>query len=818
MNNENNGYPVEDEEENILTKIDVKKLLSDVIRYWWVFVLSVGVVFVVLKVYHNYKTKIYAAEATVIVDNSTKSSWRRTILEGVDLGQSMSNFDNQLAILGSRTLISRVVEKMGVYVSYYHIGRIKDTELFRSKDFVLIMDSTHVQPIGVKVHIKPNDDNTIKVSVKSENIRTYCYSERKSGPEMSNIVFEDEFKLGEPIITPWCAFTIMAEEPIKDSFYVVFNEPQSLIARYSSALSISTETKTESTVVTLKTSGANQQKCEVFLNTLINTYVNDNLRQKTEMSENTIRFIDSQLVLLSDSLDLVSSQLSNFRSHNQIQDDLTKKGDDLFDEVKGYETELKQLKLEGAYYGYLEKYFSNDSIMKGDIAPATFKTERPIITELLKRILDLNSKRQVYRDTYGREGNPMFDALNAEFNIVRNTLLTSIKSHKEMVAENISDIEDKISEFTREIMTLPETERTLLGIDRKFKVTNDLYTFLLQKRAEAQIQRASSTPDHKPLDSARTTGVVSPNIKRNQTLGFTAAIFLPLLILVLRQLLDSKIRTSNDVKKLTKLPVIGEIPNNTKETSFVVQEYPRSVTSEEFRRMRIKLDFLSKKKTPTIIAVTSSMPGDGKTFCALNTASVFAIAKKKTVLMGFDLRKPGLSKVTGLINHMGITDYLIGNCQLDDIISESGNLHIIGSGTVPPNPSELIQSDECRKMMELIKERYDYIVLDTPPISLVSDALQLTEIADVTMFVVRQDYTEKQAVDYSLECLKESNAKNVAIIVNDINSRKTRYGYGYGNYGSYGKYGRYGKYGSYGKYGYGYGNKYGYEEVGYEEN
>lgn len=810
---DNNGQynnPEEEEDDNLLSNIDFKKLLSDVIRFWWVFVITVAVVFVGLRIYHTYATRVYSAEATVIVDNSTKSSWRRTILEGVDLGGSMSNFDNQLAILGSRTLVTRVVEQMGLFISYYHIGRIKDTELFRSSNFTVVMDSTHVQPIGTRVHISPEDEETFRVTVKSENLETYCYSTRSHGTTVSNVIFDDTFKFGEPIITPWCAFTIVGEKPIVDKYYVVFNDPEALISGYTAGLGIESQKKSESTVVTLRTSGANKQKCELFLNTLINTYVADNLRQKTEMSANTIKFIDNQLMLLSDSLDLVSNQLSRFRSHNKIQDDLTKKGDELFGEVKNYENEYKQLKLESAYYNYLESYFGNDSIMKGDIAPATFKTERPIITELLNKILDINAKRQVYRDTYGRDGNPMFDALNAEFNIVRNTLLTSIKSHKEMVNDNLKEVEGKIDEYTRDIMELPETERTLLGINRKFTVTNDLYTFLLQKRAEAQIQRASSTPDHKQLDAARTTGLISPNIKRNQTLGFAAAILLPVIFLLLRQILDGKIRTSNDIKKITKLPVIGEVPNNTKDTPFVVQEYPRSVSAEEFRRMRIKLDFMSKRKTPTTIVVTSSMPGDGKTFCALNTASVFAIAKKRTVLLGFDLRKPGLSKVAGIMNNTGITDYLIGNCGIEDIICKHGDLDIIGSGTIPPNPSELIQNEECRKMMEQLKAMYEIIVIDTPPISLVSDALQLTNIADVTMFVVRQDYTEKAALEYSLDCLKENNVTNSSIVVNDINSRKTRYGYGYGNYGYYGRYGRYGKYGKYGsKYGYG-DSKYGY--------
>lgn len=803
---ENKNYNAEEEDDSFLSYIDVKKLLSDVVKYWWLFVISVAVVLVGLKYYHRYKTKMYHAEATVIVDNSVKSTYRVNILDGVNLGQNMSNFDNQLAILGSRTLVTKVVEQMGIYVSYFHIGRIKDTEIYGTNEFMVVMDSTHVQPIGTRIYITPVDDYSFRLSVSSEGISTYNYSTGStggSGESSTAINFEDTFRYGEPVITPWCAFSIVASEPLKEKYYFYFNTPESLITQYSSQLEISSESKTESTVVTLGITGANQKKCTVFLNTLVNTYVNDNLRQKTQMSENTIRFIESQLGLLSDSLDVVSTQLSRFRSNNRIQDDLSKKGEELFDEVKSYETELKQLTLENAYYDYLEKYFSNDSIMKGDIAPATFKTERPIITDQLNKILDINAKRQVYRDTYGREGNPMFDALNAEFNIVRNTLLTSIKSQRDMVVKNINEVQGKIDAYTRDIMALPEAERALLGIDRKFKVTNELYTFLMQKRAEAQIQRASSTPDHKALDPAIITGVVSPNVKRNQMVGLMAAIFLPLLFLVLRQLLDNKIRTSSDVKKLTDMSIIGEIPNNKKETTFVVQEYPRSMVAEEFRRMRIKLNFMTKGCKPTIIAVTSSMPEDGKTFCSINTASVFAIAKQKTLLLGFDLRKPGLSKVLNIENKEGITDYLIGNCKLEDIIVKVGDLYVIGSGTVPPNPSELIVSAECHEMMEKLKESFDVIVMDTPPVGLVSDAILLSQMADTTMFVIRQDYTNKNALKFTLEQLSENNLKNPAVVLNDINSKKTRYGYGYG-YGNYGKYGHYGHYGYGNKHGYGY--------------
>ena len=334
----------------------------------------------------------------------------------------------------------------------------------------------------------------------------------------------------------------------------------------------------------------------------------------------------------------------------------------------------------------------------------------------------------------------------------------------------------------------------------------------IAQNVEAQIQKASNTPDHKILDAARTTAQVKPNIKQNQTVGLVAAIALPLLLILLRQIIDTKIRTAADVKKATKLDAIAEIPNNHFDTVLVVKENPKSNEAEAFRQLKQKVDLKTMGKKTPIIALTSSVPGDGKTFSAINLASVYSLTQKKTVLLGFDLRKPGLTKDLKLEGKQGITDYLIGECSLEDITVKVGNLDVIGSGTIPPNPAELIESEQCMQLIETLKTMYDVIVIDTPPVGLVIDPLLVAKWADAILFVVRQDYTNKSALKYCIEDLQSSNVNNFMIVMNDINNKKSRYGYGYGygGYGRYGKYGKYGKYG-YGKYGkYGYGKGYGY--------
>lgn len=803
---ENKAYK-EEEEDSLLALIDFRKLLSDVVRYWWLFVVAFAIAVVGLKYYHMYTTPVYSATATIIVDNSSRSSYSSNIMEGVMLGQSMRNFDNQLAILGSRTIISKVVDKMGICISYFNKGRIRNVEHYPSSDFVVVMDSTHAQPLNARMLITPSGANSYVLTVEEEALELYNYSTREYIGQMEQIDFSGTFHYGEPVVTPWCSFTLFAEEQINNAKYFIFQDPDRLVRSYMSALSISHDSKSESSVVTLSVSGTNARKNEVFLNTLVQSYIDDNLGQKNLMSENTIRFIEGQLAMLTDTLNRVGTELSSYRSQNGIQNDVSVKGRELIEELKTLDKEASKLLVEQAYYDYLDQYMSNDSLANGDIAPATLDVNRPIIMDQIRKIIELNAQRQVYRDTWGKNTNPMYQAITAELNVARNTLITSIKSHKTLCANNLKDVRAEINSLNAQLFALPETERRLLGIDRKFSLNNDVFTFLMRKRSEAQIQKASNTSDHKLLDAAETTGIVSPNVKRNKTLAYAAALFLPLILLLVRQLLDNKIRTVRDVTKVTNLPIIGEVTNNNKKTSMVVMEYPRSYVSEEFRRIRIKLGFMTKGKEPMVVAVTSSISGDGKTFCSLNIASVFSIAKKKTLLVGFDLRRPGLSKVLKRDKSIGITDYLIGNCTLDDAIINVNGLDILLSGTIPPNPSELLSSQECRDMINELKSRYDVIIIDTPPVGVVSDAFVVANFVDTTIFVVRQDYTLKEAMTYAVEMFNENGISDVCLVMNDINSKSTRYGYGYG-YGA----SRYGKSGKYGK-GYGYG--YGYGDRGY---
>jgi len=788
-------YNQEIEEESFIN-IDFKKLWSDVVRLWWLFVISIIIALVAVRIYHRYKIPVYSSTISVILDdqsqNNSYSPKGQSMIEGFMVDPGMRNIDNQIAVLNSYTLVSKVVERMGIYISYYHQGRMVTNEQYGFGAFKVVMDSTHVQPLNVPIYITDIDENTFSIKINAENATLYNYKLRDYSGKYESINMDVKCRYGDPIVTPWGAFSIYRQKGFGDGEFFRFNDPDAVISGFRSALSINRDEKSNSSVVDLYVSGPNISKNNDFLNALVGTFIGENLAQKNLIAENTIRFIEDQLGSIADTLNEIGTKLSAFKVAHGLQQTLPSKGEAKFKEIQGYEQEIKQQQLLGAYYDYLSSYFANDSVLNGVIAPAIYRTnESAAIAEQLNQIMTYNAEKQAYQDTFGQSSNPVAKTVDAKLQIARNTLLQSLVSHKQRVVDEISELNAKIKEVEGELSTLPETERKLLGVERKYTLNNDVYTYLLRKRSESQIQKASNTPDHRILDAASLVGQISPNSKKNQTMALALAIIIPLGFIVLSQLLDDKLRTEEDIKKITQLPIVGEITSNHKDTPLVVVNYPKSILSETFRRMRSRLGFMVGGKEVPIIAVTSSMPGEGKTFCAANIASVFAISGKKTVLLGFDLRKPGLSKLFNTNDREGLSSYIIGDCSLEDIIINiEDNFDLLPSGVIPPNPAELIASEKCTVLIEELKKKYDIIIIDTPPMGLVSDAYTISRWSDTLLFIARQDYTQKDAFKYTVNSLAEEGIKNVGLVINDVNNKKSKYGYGYGHYGKYSYYGK----------------------------
>ena len=354
----------------------------------------------------------------------------------------------------------------------------------------------------------------------------------------------------------------------------------------------------------------------------------------------------------------------------------------------------------------------------------------------------------------------------------------------------MSNIEKSINNVEKGIRKLPVTEKNLINIQREFALNDEIYTFLLQKRAETGIAEASISSENKILDYARADNALplTPKKKLNYIIAIIIAVLIPLMFIVLVDFFDNKIHDRKDIERKTSIPIIAEVGHNNKSSDLVVHEYPRASISESFRKLRTNLKYIlvKKGKGPFVIAVTSTISGEGKSFTAINTASVLSALDKKTIILGLDLRKPTLHKFFNFENENGISEYLTGDKDYSSIIKKTKikNLSVILAGAIPPNPAELIELPEMENLITKLKEDFDYIILDTPPVALVTDALLLSSFVDTNLYVIRQNYSNTSVIDFINE-IQSKNDINLNIVMNDINlsgyySYKYNYNYKYG--------------------------------------
>jgi tyrosine-protein kinase Etk/Wzc len=536
-------------------------------------------------------------------------------------------------------------------------------------------------------------------------------------------------------------------------------------------------------------------KARLFINMHLKMYRQRTLDKKNQFATNTIDFIDSQLITITDSLNSTELNLQDFKKNNQVVD-LSFQAQQLFDQARELDNKKAEVKIRGDYYQYLIDYLLKNRDAGNLIAPSVIGIEDPLLNNL---VLELNkmADQKIAMAGSGVSENPYLVTIGSQIKNAKATLEENVRNLINNNNQAIKDIDNRLNDVMVEVRKLPQTERELFGIERKFKLNDQIYTYMLQRRAEAQIARASNAPDNEIIDSAR---IVLPNIKpkpaRNYALGLILGLLIPGLFFITKEIFNIKIETEEEVKKITNLPVAGHIAHSKSEYQAVVLSQPQSNISEAFRNVRLRMRFFTREIKNPVILVTSSMPEEGKTFTALNLASAYSLSGAKTALIGFDLRRPGIFQEFGIDNVKGISTYLIGSDKLDDIIMESGyeNLSIVPAGPVPPNPSELASSAKAKELFDELKKRFEFIIVDSAPIGSVSDTYSLAQISDSVIMLVRHNKTIKHILKDTIEDCRANGVNNISILMNDIRNDmriygyKGRYGYGYGySYGGNGK-------------------------------
>ncbi|MFW6203079.1 MAG: GumC family protein, partial [Marinilabilia sp.] len=689
--------------------IDYRKLFFDLLRFWWLFAITIPLAWGAVHIAHRYITPVYSAKMSILMEERGEDNPKEDMMEGFGLTPGQRNLDNQIAVLTSRDILQQTIDQLDFDVSYYAAGRLKDSEVYGNVPFEVKVDSSEAQILNVPLYVSSVDENHFRLKVDAEQPRTIIYENESTSSLSDDVNFEKTYAYGELIETPWLKIKIENKGLNPDQamdFYFKFNNPEKLVAEFSKSLQAKKKDE-NSSIVNVTLTGPNHQKNITFLKKLSETFIQANLEKKNQIASNTIEFIEEQLGTISDSLAQKGTQLSSFRTENQIQS-ISSEAEHLFNQIQEINKRISEKRLTLNYYSYLDDYFSAGNIVHQELAPAAYDIDNPIISEQINTILSLNSERL----TLNGQENPYKKELDKQLKVARQTLMEAIQNQKAIINASIDRLNNEKNQITSELYKLPEKERQLLSIERQFDLNSEVYTFLLRRRSEAQIQKASNTSDHSVLEAPRYITQVSPQTSANYQRAIFVGLLLPLIFVVLRQVLNNRITTNDELEKLTSYPVIGHIIHSQKGIANVVMNFPRSVITETFRRVRSRLEYLTSETESPVISVSSSLPGEGKTFCALNLAAIFAYSGKKTALIGFDMRKPELNKILDIEDLEGLSQYYINKVALDDIIHPSGqdNLSVIPSGAVPPNPAELISSSKTDKLFSDLTSRFDIII------------------------------------------------------------------------------------------------------------
>ena len=774
--------------------LDVKKLVFKYVRFWYWFVIAVSVSLTIAYFINKFSETVYRSRATVLIRDDRRGGFRPGQIMGeLDLFNQRNNLFNEMSILRSYSLVDSALRKMDVGVSYYNIGRvvgeIRSTEIYTNTPFNVVWDDPKDPLYNRPFNVKILSEDTYQIELPGRG-RSFF----RNGNDKYTVSF------GEMHQTDGYRFRLEKNDNFSTrshvgrEFIFVVHDVSTLAGRYLSSLSVS-PLNDEVSIVQVVFEATNAQRAVDFLNTLTEVYIRQSLLEKNTIAENTIHFIDDQIAITSDSLFLAESTLQEFRQREQLMD-MNMVSSQLFGELQRLDNQKAIEQVKRKYYDYLEDYVENGKDFRDVFSPSALGIEDPLLNKLISDLSNLYGERARLEVRSTLE-NPNIQMLDREIEQTLKALRDNLQSIKRASDILLADLEQRIQRVENRISQLPGTERELIGIQRKFNLNDATYNYLLEKRAEAGIAMASNVSDHKIIDRARFTSVVAPKTRMNYTIALVIGFALPLAFLVIRDFFDNKITDKKDVTNMVDFPILAIIPHNkvaarSDKLNLLVFDDNKSPVTEAFRAMRTNLQYFASGKDNKVIALTSTRSEEGKTFSAINLASVLSLSEKKTLLLGADLRKPRIYCDFGILKFPGLTNYLIGNNSLDEVIQKSGQndfLHIITAGHTPPNPSELIESEKMGELLKILRSQYDYIIIDTPPIGIVPDGIHIIKNADISVFIVRQRYSDKSSLEFLNEFATKVGAKNICIEINDVKMSHGGYGYDYG-------------------YGYGYGYSY----------
>ena len=744
---------------------DLQQTLRKYLYHWPYFVIGILVCLGAGFTYLQFAEPEYEIKATLLIQDEKKTNDGQSTLSEIDVSKSPMLVENEIEILKSRKLILQVVNDLSLWINYQKTDNYEASDLYATSPvkFTLLTSPENINLETLDIILK--DKNTFILNNKNGEANEFKFN-RTYKNNFGNWKIEPTADISR---FAGSAITIGLKNPDAVADVLQRNIAVELLNKLAPAVSLSFDDE-------------NQKRGKDILNRLIINYIKSTISEKNRITESTLSFIDKRLDSLSGELNATEKEVEGFRSSRGITD-ISSQSKVYLENVQTNDRDLNQVNVNLNVVEGIEKYVT--SPQNSDNLPSVLGINDPGLNSLIERLSTLQMQKDKLLATTP-EGNPVFDPINRQISSTKTAIKENIRNIKSSLINTKRELQSFNNKFESSIRNIPGQERQLIGIKRQQGIKENLYVYLLEKREELSLSYASTLADARVVDNAYSGPVKSKKMPVILALSFLIGLIIPAGLIYAKDSVNNRITTRKEIETAVDIPILTELTFVKTDNALVVLDRSNFEIGEQFRSLRTNLHFLhGAKKTGRVTLLTSSISGEGKSFAGANLGAALAVSGRRTVILELDLRKP---KISGIFNltarHPGISDYLNGQVKVEDIIQASGandNLSVIGCGTIPPNPSELLEQPAMVTLINWLSENYDDIILDTPPVQLVTDGLILSQFADVTLYMIRQGHTFKSLLPSIKSLAKDKHFNNMNILFNGIQKGKFSYGNDYGS-------------------------------------
>ena len=762
--------------------LNILSLIDKILHAWPWFLLSIIICMGGAFVVNRYSQPLYRANTSVLVtEPKDVNNAVSEILYGQEFFGGSANLENEAYLLKSYGLVQKTLQDLNFNVSYFIPEKIRDVEIYKSSPIqVSVLETSSDVPYGELIKCTVQDDSTYKLEILDTNLFNRLTS--KDQDEFAAQFRNKSFEFGKIIELKGFHFIVdYVPNNYVFSKEILFkiDDYQALTYRYLENLKVD-PLSLESSVLEISIVDTHPEKASDYINKLVDSYITEELDRKNVTAQRTINFINTQILLMSDSLSSVETQMETFKKSN-TQLTISTEGNNYLEKSQQYQEARSQLILNNRYLAELENYINQDNLDE-IVVPSSIGIADPALNKSIQDLVTLQLQIQAISSTK----NPVLKSYQQRIDILKTSIIENIRSLRTSNNLALNNINQQVGGIRTTLENLPTAEREFVNIQRKYNLSENLYLFLMEKKAEAGIAQASNTIDIRIVDEARPLfRPIKPKPSFNFALSIIVGFAIPFGILLLADLLNNKVRSKDDLLRLTSIPYLGLIAKNKSNYPFINKGMIRPEVSETFRTIRSNLRYMlgNTNLEAKVFLLTSSVSSEGKSFCSSNLAIVFSNFGKKVLLIDADMRKEKDYSNLNVEDSIGLSDYLAGLVPKNQIIKETTvpNLKIVTAGGIPPNPSELLISGKFEELLNQLKPNFDYIIIDTPPIGILSDGLELMEMCDVNIYVVRENYTLKRHILDLNNVYQQRNLQKLAILLNAVNYSRSEYGY-YGKY------------------------------------